>query len=143
MKNYNGADYERIHYERPVQQPVTVDVFQSIERPSMTRVFGTSTPPRGLSGLVRQFAFKFSEADARHWLSLIVADRVNVVEGILDDLARGYVPNFFAERGWGAEWKYNRNGAIKRLAIGAAIASVALGVLVYNRRSRRISHASR
>jgi hypothetical protein len=141
MKKYNGADFERIHYERPIQQDVNIDVFQSIERPSMTRVFGTSTPPRGLSGIVRRFAFKFSEADARHWLSLILADRVNVVEGVVDDLARGHVPNFFAERGWGAEWKYNRKGAIKRMAIGAAIASVALGVLIYNRRTRRVPNA--
>lgn len=141
MKTYNGADHERIHYERPVQQELNVDAFQSIERPSMTRVFGTSTPPRGLSGFVRRFAFRFSEADARHWLSLIMADRVNVVEGIVDDLARGHVPNFFAERGWSAEWKYNRKGAIKRIAIGAAIASLAIGVLVYNRRSARISHS--
>jgi hypothetical protein len=141
MKNYTGADFERIHYERAIQQEVTVDVFQSIERPSITRVFGTSTPPRGLSGLVRRFAFKFSEADARHWLSLILADRVNVVEGIIDDLRHGHVPNFFAERGWRAEWKYNRKGAMKRIAIGAAIASIAIGVLVHNRRTRRASHA--
>ena len=137
MKKYNGADFERIHYERPVQQAMTVNVFQSIERPSLPSVFGTSTPPTGLSGIVRRFAYRFSEADARHWLSLVLADRVNVVEGIVDDLKRGYIPNIFAERGWGAEWKYNRKGLVKRMAIGAAIASVAIGLVVYNQRSRR------
>src|SRR5688500_12506985 len=71
MKNRNDADYERIHYEKPIQQPINVKVFQSIERPEMTRVFGTSTPAQGLSGKIREFAYKFSEADARHWLTLL------------------------------------------------------------------------
>src|SRR5688500_15176024 len=60
MKHWNGADYERIHYEKPPQQPVNVKVFQSIERPTMTSVFGASTPPSGLSGAIREFAYKYS-----------------------------------------------------------------------------------
>ena len=137
MKNRTGADYERIHYERPLQQSQTVDVFKSIERPSITRVFGTSTPPSGLSGLIRKFAFKFSEDDARHWLTLIFADRVNVAEGIVDDLRHGTVPNIFLERGWRAEWKYNRAGLVKRIAVTTAVSAAVIGLLVYRRQSRK------
>ena len=36
MKHRNGADYERLNYERPPQQPVTVEVLHSIERPNLT-----------------------------------------------------------------------------------------------------------
>ena len=137
MKRWNGADHERIHYTKPPQQPQTVKVFHSIERPGMTSVFGTSTPPSGVSGAIRQFAYKYSEADARHWLTLILADRVNVVEGIIDDLKHGTVPNFFAERGWNAEWKYNRQGAIKKVAIGAAVGVAVIGLILLRNNSKK------
>lgn len=95
MKRWNGADHERIHYERAPQQPVQMEVLHSIERPGVTRVFGTSTPPAGLSGAIRRQAFKHSEATAAHWMTLILADRVDVVQGIINDLKQGIVPNFF------------------------------------------------
>jgi hypothetical protein len=139
MKNRNDADYERIHYEKPIQQPVNVKVFQSIERPEMTRVFGTSTPAQGLSGKIREFAYKFSEADARHWLTLLMADRVNVVEGIIDDFRHGIVPNIIAERGWAAEFKYNREAAIKKVAVGVAISAAVITLLVLRNRSNNKS----
>jgi len=94
MKHWDGSDHERIHYEKAPQQPERVKIFHSIERPTVTRVFGTSTPPTGLSGAIRAYAFKYSEATLAHWMGLIVADRVNVVEGIIDDLRRGTIPNF-------------------------------------------------
>jgi hypothetical protein len=125
MKHRNGADYERIHYEAPPQQETDIKVFQSIERPRMTSVFGTSVPPSGLSGAIREFAYKYSETDTRHWMTLLLADRVNVVEGVIDDLKKGIIPNIIAERGWTAEWKYNRQGAIKTVAIGAAAVGAA------------------
>jgi hypothetical protein len=121
MKNNTGADHERIHYEKPSQQPVTVEILKSIERPEITRVFGTSSPPSGLSGAIRRFAFKYSESTYAHWFPLVVADRVNVVEGIIDDLKKGIVPNLIAERGWAAEWKYNRKGVIQKVAVTAAV----------------------
>ena len=72
----------------PVQQPHTVEVLQSIERPGITPVFGTSVPPNGLSGWIRRRAFRRSESDLRHWMLLLMADRVNVVEGLFDDARR-------------------------------------------------------
>jgi hypothetical protein len=136
MKRYTGADYQRINYERAVQQPVNVEVLHSNERPAITRVFGTSTPPSGISGMLRRYAFKFSEGSAAHWMTLILADRVNVVEGLVDDLKQGHVPNIFAERGWQAEWKYNRQGAVKSLLIGAAVTTAVVALLVAQRKRR-------
>jgi hypothetical protein len=127
MKHRNGADYERLNYERPVQQPVTVEVLRSIERPTITSVYGASTPPSGLSGAIRRFAFTKSESTYMHWFPLVVADRVNVIEGIIDDIKHGHFPNLIKERGWDAEWKYNKSGMIKNIAIGAA---VTLGVII-------------
>ena len=73
------------HPTQPVQQPQTVEILHSIERPGITPVFGTSVPPRGLSGWMRRRAFRRSESDVRHWMMLLAADRVNVVEGLLAD----------------------------------------------------------
>jgi hypothetical protein len=112
----NGADYERLNYEKHPQQAVTVEIFHSIERPGVTRVFGTSTPPIGLSGMIRRYAYKHSESTYAHWVPLVLADRIDVIQGIINDLKQGIVPNIFAEKGWQAEWKYNRQGLIKKVA---------------------------
>src|SRR5687768_10729940 len=93
MKKYTGADHERLNYPRAQQQSRTVEVLQSNERPALTRVFGTSVPPSGLSGVLRRYAFRFSEGNAGHWLTLILADRINAIEGVAEDLRKGIVPN--------------------------------------------------
>ncbi len=129
MKNYTGDDHRRLNYEKPPQQPLNVEVLHSNERPGITAVFGTSSPPSGLSGAIRRYAFKFSESEYGHWLPLLFADRVNVVEGIIDDLKRGHIPNILAEKGWNAEWKYNRKGLITKLAVGALVTATAVALL--------------
>jgi hypothetical protein len=129
MKKWNGADHERIHYERAPQQPVNIPVFHSIERPGITRVFGTSTPPSGLSGAIRKWAFKYSEAKATHWMGLVMADRVNVVEGVIQDIAHGRFPNFIEELGWRAEWQHNRKKFITKMATKVAAVIVVAALL--------------
>jgi hypothetical protein len=137
MKRYTGADHERLNYERAPQQRTDVEVLHSIERPGVTRVFGVSAPPSGLSGMLRRYAFRFSEGSSAHWMTLIFADRVNV-EGVLDDLRHGHIPNIFAEKGWKAEWRYNRSGAIRKALITVAVASAAVYLLTRSRRVGRI-----
>lgn len=46
----------------------------------MTPVFGTGQPLSGLSGLVRRLAYSIRETKARHWMILLLADRVDVLE---------------------------------------------------------------
>lgn len=135
MKNYTGDDHQRINWERPPLQEVTVEILKSNERPNLTAVFGTSSPPSGLSGAIRRYAFKSTESEYGHWLPLLLADRINVVEGIVDDLRQGHIPNIFAEKGWKADWKYNRMGLAKNVLIGVAV-TTALVVLV-NRKKRK------
>src|ERR671916_2519210 len=64
-----------------VQQPETWPRERSVEHRSLTPVFGTACPPRGLSGAMRRHAYaRYSEARAAHWLILIAADRVDALE---------------------------------------------------------------
>ena len=129
IKNYTGDDHNRINYERSEQQPQDVEILMSNERPAITRVFGTSVPPSGLSGAIRRYAFKNSEDRYRHWMPLILADRINVVEGMIDDIKQGYLPNLINERGLTMEWKYNRLGVIRK-ATTAAVAGLILYALL-------------
>lgn len=126
-----------VHWENPEQQPRSVEILRSNERPRMTPVFGTGQPPRGVSGRVRRFAFGFSENDLRHWLLLLLADRIDVGEGLVEDFSQGHVPRIYAEMGGRAELKHNPLGAARK-----ALAIVAVSGLVYlwlrPRRTRRL-----
>ena len=126
MKTRNDGEHAGYSWERPPQQPITVEVLHSNERSDLTSVFGTSTPPSGLSGSLRRVAFKYSESSYGHWLPLMLADRVSVAEGVLGDLGHGHVPNLFAERGWKAEWRHNRASLVMRILFRVALMSAAV-----------------
>ncbi len=118
----------------PLQQLQQVRVFHSTERSGMTPLFGSSVPPSGVSGRLRELAFRYSENDLRHWLILLFADRVNMFEGLGDDLRRGHVPNVFAEMGGPAEWRYNRAGLVRKAVAAAAVVGLAAYLLSQRRR---------
>ena len=136
MKHRNDGEQKGYTWERPPQQPEQVEVLHSNERPNLTAVFGTSTPPSGMSGMLRRHAFRYSESSYGHWLPLMLADRVGEVEGVLDDLGRGYVPNIPGELGWKAEWKHNRQSLVTRIVVGVVLVSAAVRYLRGKRLSR-------
>lgn len=86
-KNRPGVPMEREPHPAPgahediPQQTSPVKVFR-LARPNkqMPKVYGTAQPPSGLSGRIRAFAFRYPDHKVRHWLMLLLADRVNVVE---------------------------------------------------------------
>lgn len=129
LKRRNNGEHAGYSWERPTQQQTDVEVLHSNERPNLSAVFGTSTPPAGLSGMIRRGAFNYSENSYAHWLPLMLADRIGTVEGIAGDLARGHVPNIFGELGLKAEWKHNRANLITKIAVGAVVASIAVAYL--------------
>lgn len=141
IKKYNGDDHNRLNWERPPLQPETIEVLKSVEHPRMPAVFGTPNPPSGLSGALRRVAFKFDESEYGHWLNLLLADRINVVEGVIDDLTHGHIPNIFLERGMKADWKYNQ----KELVTKAVVASAAITALylLTSQRKKRKKHMSK
>jgi hypothetical protein len=91
------------HAARPLT-PTAPDQFEHMrprrglthrkELRSMTPVFGTAQPLHGLSGLVRRMAYSTNETRARHWMLLLVADRVDVLEHRIAKLVKvaAFVP---------------------------------------------------
>lgn len=132
IKNYTGEDHNRSNYQKSPQQPITIELLKSTERPQPSVVFGTSVPPSGLSGAIRRYAFKHSEDRYRHWIPLILADRINAWEGIIDDFKRGTIPNIIKERGWKSEFRHNPMGMI-----GKAVVALTLGTLVIKHLCKR------
>jgi hypothetical protein len=125
MRHIEDQTSRGLSWTRPSQQQPDVEILQSIEHNRLPAVVGTSTPPSGVSGALRRYAFRRSESDWWHWLLLMGADRINVVEGVVGDLARGKIPNIPAEMGASAEWRHNRKGFVLKtgalLMAGAAV----------------------
>ena len=72
------------HWDFPERQPEKWPRERSVEHKFLTPVFGTSCPPRGVSGALRRFSYRrFSEGRAAHWLLLLAADRVDAWENHL------------------------------------------------------------
>jgi hypothetical protein len=142
IRDRGGEFTKKYDWPRPPQQPIDIETLHSIERPNQPAVIGNSVPPYGLSGMIRRFAFKYSENHYGHWLPLLFADRVSVVEGIVDDLAHGHVPNIFAEKGYKAHWKHDPKGLALRLATTAAIAGGLVLLLTSGKKRDRLKSDS-
>ncbi len=77
------------HWEFPERQPEKWPRERSVEHRFLTPVSGTSCPPRGISGMMRRYAYDaFSEGRVAHWLILMVADRVDALESRLRAVSR-------------------------------------------------------
>lgn len=137
IKKRTDEEIRGYTWERPEQQPENIEVLRSVERKNLPAVFGTSVPPSGLSGMIRRQAFKYSESSYGRWLPLILADRIGVAEGIIDDLTKGIVPNIFKEHGWGAEWKYNRQSFVTKIVVTTVVTSVVLAAIFGRKKKKK------
>ena len=88
-----------------------------------------------MSGMLRRAAFRYSKSDLRHWLMVLFADRVNMVEGLGADLMRGHVSNLFSEMGGKTEFKYNRQAAMQKAVVVSAV--VGLWLLLWSQSKGR------
>jgi hypothetical protein len=107
------------HWEVPDRQRETRPRERSIEHAILTPVFGTSCPPKGLSGAIRKYAYRrYSEGRAAHWLLLLAADRVDVMESTLKSFASVHPDNAVAETGVLSE--FGHHGLGSRIGRGRA-----------------------
>jgi hypothetical protein len=107
------------HWDFPERQPETWPRERSIEHKFLTPVFGTSCPPKGVSGAMRKLAYaRYSEGRAAHWLILLAADRVDAVESHLRSFASLHPDNPITETGVLSE--FSRHGFSSRFGRGRA-----------------------
>ncbi len=107
-------DLSGAHWELPERQPEKWPRERSIEHEALPPVFGTSCPPKGVSGAMRKYAYaKLSEGRAAHWLILVVADRVDSLESHLRSFLTLRPDNPVTQTGVVAEFR--RHGISSRL----------------------------
>lgn len=67
----------------PARQRPKARHFHRAGTGGLTPVFGTAQPPHGVSGALRGLAYSIPEHHAPHWMTLLLADRVDVLESRL------------------------------------------------------------
>lgn len=72
---------DRAGWVQPERQELREPHFRRAGLERLTPVVGTAQPPRGASGMLRRRAYRIPEHRARHWAILMLADRVDVLEG--------------------------------------------------------------
>lgn len=94
------------------RQPGDESHFRRVGLEELTPVYGTAQPPRGVSGKMRKMAYSIPEHSAMHWMTLLLADRVDVME---DYLTHGIGPGTLNALG-----RRVRNNPLPMLVLGAA-----------------------
>lgn len=130
IKQLTGDDHQRIHWKRPSLQANSVEILKSTERPYITAVFGTTQPPKGLSGALRRVAFRYSENMNRRWLLLLLADRINSLEGMLGDVLFFRFPNYIGEHGGRALWKYKPWSLVGKLLLRTIVIAAIVTLVI-------------
>jgi hypothetical protein len=138
------------HWDFPERQPEKWPRERSVEHAFLPPVFGTSTPPKGASGAIRKYAYKYSEGRAAHWLLLIAADRVDAWEHHLRSFATLHPDNPVTETGVLSEFSRHGMGSrfgkkradvnhmwIDPLVVGGPWVLAALGGIVAVRALKR------
>lgn len=107
------------HWEHPDRQPEKWPRERSVEHTQLPPVFGTSCPPKGLSGAIRRYSYaRYSEGQTAHWLLLVAGDRVDALGSGLRSLLTVRPDNPVTETGVLAEAR--RHGLRSRLGHGRA-----------------------
>lgn len=132
MRDRSGEDGAGMNWTRPPLQDPGVEILKSVEHDGLTATLGTSTPPSGLSGVLRRQAYKLSEGQWGHWLMLMLADRINSVEGLVQDARRGRMPNPLVEMGVVPQSR-SREAALGTAAVAGFVVAAAF-ILLRRRR---------
>lgn len=131
------SDVQSVRGDVQAWQVPSMDVYVSIEHPNRTPVFGETCPPKGLSGALRKYAYRYGEGTNRHWTTLILADRIDIFESLFGGVLEGRPDRYIQEKGWRANVKYDSERGPNYVAVGVALLGVvAVGALLRRTLSR-------
>lgn len=71
------------HWVAPPKQEQRTEILKEPTRMAMSSTFGSALPPKGLSGVIRRAAYRVPDYEAKRWMLLMLADRVDVLESDL------------------------------------------------------------
>lgn len=80
MENDRPAPVGNAHWLTPERQRDPGYILKRKGLEELTPVFGTTVPPKGLSGLMRRAAYEIPDHYTSHWMMLLLADRVDAME---------------------------------------------------------------
>jgi hypothetical protein len=96
------------HWDFPDRQPEKWPRERSLEHASLPPVFGTTCPPKGVSGALRRLSYgRYSEGQTAHWLLLVLADRVDAWENHLKSFATLRPDNPLTQTGLRGEFTHH------------------------------------
>lgn len=81
MENDPPVQAGNAHWAIPEKQIDPGNILKRKGLDELTPVFGTAVPPRGISGMLRRAAYNVAEHETSHWALLLIADRVDALEG--------------------------------------------------------------
>lgn len=122
------------HWTNPEKQFKRVEYLKTVARDELTPVFGTPNPPRLLSGQMRRLAYSMPESWISRWTTLLLADRIDMIEHIVKDVLSGQAGNPIKETGVLVEFK--EKGRLARpqrrraLALAGGLTSLGIAWLV-------------
>jgi hypothetical protein len=121
------------HWTTPEHQFKKVEYLKTVARDELTPVFGTPNPPRLLSGQMRRIAYSLPESWISRWTTLLLADRIDMIEHILQDVLTGKAGNPFREMGIAVELKEKGKFARpqrRRAVLLGGLASLGLALIL-------------
>src|SRR3954462_5139499 len=66
-------------WREPERQHERPELTRRVQLGRLTPVFGSAQPPRGIAGSIRRAAYRIPEHKARHWMLLLLADRIETL----------------------------------------------------------------
>ncbi len=95
----------------------------------------------GISGRIRKYAFGKSESSYGRWIPLVMADRIGIIEGLIDDIRNKRFPKIINAKGVIALIGLSRKNLIRSVAISGLVTAGAITLLVLkNRKKEKIKN---
>jgi hypothetical protein len=90
MEKDPPAPFAGAHWSYPeTQTPPGFRVLHRAGLDDLTPAYGTGQPLHGLSGILRRLGYRIPEHRPAHWATLMLADRVDIVESAVSDSLGG------------------------------------------------------